>query len=144
MSDLSRVEQLLRNALGEDIYNVTPQSRVEALLVELNEHIEGLDASVDPEAIAGIVTGWLAENIHDGAAVDSSLSVAGAAAESKKVGNELSDLKEGLTVVSAKVSAIEEAEGLHKYGVSGIGQSASAPTARCISCVILLQRNYIP
>lgn len=96
MSDLSRVEQLLRNALGEDIYKVTPQSRVEVLLAQLNELIEGLDASVDPEAIAGIVTGWLAENIHDGAAVDSSLSVAGAAAESKKVGDELSDLKEGL------------------------------------------------
>ena len=99
MSDLSRVEQLLRNALGEDIYEVTPQSRVEALLVELNELIEGLAASVDPEAIAGIVTGWLAENIHDGAVVDSSLSVAGAAAESKKVGDELSDLKEGLTSI---------------------------------------------
>ena len=97
MSDLSRVERLLRNALGEDIYNVTPKSRVEALLVELNERIEGLDTSVNPEAIAGIVTGWLAENIHDGAVVDSSLSVAGAAAESKKVGDELSDLKEGLT-----------------------------------------------
>lgn len=38
MSDLSRVEQLLRNALGEDIYEVTPQSRVETLLVELIEH----------------------------------------------------------------------------------------------------------
>ena len=37
MSDLSRVEQLLRNVLGEDIYNVSPMSRVEALLVELNE-----------------------------------------------------------------------------------------------------------
>lgn len=96
MSDLSRVEQLLRNALGEDIYEVTPQSRVEILLAQLNELIEGLDTSVDPEAIASIVTGWLAENIHDGAVVDSSLSVSGAAAESKKVGDELSDLKEDL------------------------------------------------
>lgn len=43
MSDLSRVEQLLRNALGEDIYEVTPQSRIEALLVELNDLIEGMD-----------------------------------------------------------------------------------------------------
>lgn len=106
MSDLSRVEQLLRNALGEDIYNVTPQSRVEILLAQLNEHIEGLDTSVDPETIAGIVTGWLAENIHDGAVVDSSLSVAGAAAESKKVGDELSDLKEGLTQISAQIRVI--------------------------------------
>lgn len=42
MSDLTRVEQLLRNALGEDIYEVTPQSRVEILLAQLNELIEGL------------------------------------------------------------------------------------------------------
>ena len=40
MNDESRVEQLLRNALGEDIYNVTPQSRVEELLQQLNELIE--------------------------------------------------------------------------------------------------------
>ena len=41
---------------------------------------------------------------------------------------DIAQLKEDLTVVSAKVSAIEEAEGLHKYGVSGIGQSTSALT----------------
>ena len=41
---------------------------------------------------------------------------------------DIAQLKEDLTVVSEKVSAIEEAEGLHKYGVSGIGQSASALT----------------
>lgn len=97
MSDLSRVEQQLRNALGEGIYNVTPRSRVEILLAQLNELIEGLNTSVDPETIASIVTDWLAENIHDGAVVDTSLSVAGAAAESEKVGDELSDLKERLT-----------------------------------------------
>jgi len=106
MSDLSRVEQLLRNVLGEDVYEVTPQSRVEILLAQLNELIEGLDTSVDPEAIAGIVTGWLAENIHDGAVVDTSLSVAGAAAESKKVGDELSDLKEGLSALLPRVGAL--------------------------------------
>ena len=43
MSDLSRIEKLLRNALGEDIYEVTPQIRVEALLTELNDLIEGVD-----------------------------------------------------------------------------------------------------
>lgn len=61
MSDLSRVEQLLRNALGEDIYEVTPQSRVEVLLQQLNELIEDIGGgSVDPE----VITAWLAENIH--------------------------------------------------------------------------------
>lgn len=91
MSDLSRVEQLLRNALGEDIYEVTPQSRVEVLLQQLNELIEDIGGgSVDPE----VITAWLAENIHDGAVVDSSLTVEGAAADSKKTGTEISQLKE--------------------------------------------------
>lgn len=61
MSDLSRVEQLLRNALGEDIYNVTPQSRVEVLLAELNETIENMVVD-DPEAIRRIVETWLEEH----------------------------------------------------------------------------------
>lgn len=102
MSDLSRVEQLLRNALGEDIYEVTPQSRVEALLVELNELIEGISASVEPEELTPIITAWLAENIHDGAVVDASLSVAGAAAEAQKTGNEISQLKEDLNNYTGK------------------------------------------
>lgn len=59
MSDLSRVEQLLRNALGEDIYEVTPQSRVEELLQELNELIEGMGGSVSPEDIATAVAAYL-------------------------------------------------------------------------------------
>lgn len=106
MSDLSRVEQLLRNALGEDIYEVTPQSRVEELLAQLNELIEGISASVDPEELTPIVTAWLAENIHDGAVVDTSLSVAGAAAESKKTGDEISQLKEDLNAVNSNFTAV--------------------------------------
>ena len=105
MSDLSRVEQLLRNALGEDVYEVTPQSRVEELLVQLNELIEGISASVDPEELTSIVTAWLAENIHDGAVVDTSLSVAGAAAESKKTGEEIGQLKEDLTQLSDTIGS---------------------------------------
>lgn len=94
MSDESRVEQLLRNALGDDIYNVTPQSRVEELLQQLNELIEGIGGgSVDPE----VITAWLAENIHDGAVVDSSLTIAGAAADSKIVGDLTSTIKEDLS-----------------------------------------------
>ena len=104
MSDLSRVERLLRNALGEDIYEVTPQSRVEVLLQQLNEYIEGMGGgSVDPE----VITAWLAENIHDGAVVDSSLTVEGAAADAKKTGDELSTIKEDFTALVARVTALE-------------------------------------
>ena len=55
-------------------------------------------------------------------------SVQSSAAQIQTNADDISELKEDLTVVSEKVSAIEEAEGLHKYGVSGIGQSASALT----------------
>lgn len=102
MSDLSRVEQLLRNALGDDIYEVTPQSRVEVLLQQLNELIEDIGGgSVDPE----VITAWLAENIHDGAVIDSSLTVEGAAADSKKTGTEISQLKEDLSDMNTATSA---------------------------------------
>ena len=102
MSDLSRVEQLLRNALGEDIYEVTPQSRVEALLVELNELIEGMGGSVSPEDVATAVAAYLDEHPISPAniQVDTSLTIAGAAADAKKTGDELSELKSGLTSVS--------------------------------------------
>lgn len=103
MSDLSRVEQLLRNALGDDIYEVTPQSRVEVLLQQLNELIEDIGGgSVDPE----VITAWLAENIHDGAVIDSSLTVEGAAADSKKTGTEISQLKEDLSDVNAELADV--------------------------------------
>lgn len=108
MSDISRVEQLLRNALGEDIYEVTPQSRVEELLQQLNELIEDMGASVDPAVIEPIVTAWLEENIHDGSAavVDSSLTIAGAAADAKKTGDEISGLKSNLNDVNAEVASL--------------------------------------
>ena len=115
MGDISRVEQLLRNVLGEDVYEVTPQSRVEELLQDLNELIEGMGTSVDPTVIEQIVTDWLAENIHDGSAavVDSSLTIAGAAADAKKTGDEISDLKEnlsnlGLSVVDGAINITYE------------------------------------
>ena len=62
------------------------------------------------------------------AAENAAESVSASAAQIAQNTSDITELKEGLTVVSAKVSAIEEAEGLHKYGVSGIGQSASALT----------------
>lgn len=114
MSDTSRVEQLLRNALGEDIYEVTPQSRVEELLQQLNELIEDMDASVDPTVIESIVTAWLEENIHDGSAaiVDSSLTIAGAAADAKKTGDELSSVKENLNQVEGDVNSLKQYENI--------------------------------
>ena len=59
---------------------------------------------------------------------DTTLAVSGAPADAKKTGDELSDLKSALNSHEERLDAIEEAEGLHRYGVSGIGQSASALT----------------
>ena len=109
MSDLSRVEQLLRNALGEDVYEVTPQSRVEVLLAELNELIEGMGGgSVSPEDIATAVAAYLDEHLTNPTSppVDTSLAIAGAAADAKKTGDEISQLKEDLTQLSAQIRVI--------------------------------------
>ena len=96
MSDLSRVEQLLRNVLGEDIYNVSPMSRIEELLVQLNELIEDGGGSVSPEDIATSVSAYLDEHLTNptNPPIDTSLSIAGAAADAKKTGDEIGDLKE--------------------------------------------------
>lgn len=42
--------------------------------------------------------------------------------------NDITELKADLTDLTARVSDIEEEEGLHRYGVSGIGQAASQLT----------------
>lgn len=44
------------------------------------------------------------------------------------LGEELSTLKDDLTSLGDRVDAIEEADGLHRYGVSGVGQAAVALT----------------
>ena len=53
--------------------------------------------------------------------IDDTLTQTGKAADAKATGDRLNAL-------TIRVGAIEEAEGLHRYGVSGIGQSASALT----------------
>ena len=67
--------------------------------------------------------------------VDDTLTASGKAADAEKVGDELTDLKDALTGIetditdlTTRVDNIEEADGLHRYGVSGIGQAASALT----------------
>ena len=60
--------------------------------------------------------------------IDSTLAVSGKAADAKKTGDEITAVKADLSDIETRVSNIEEAEGLHKYGVSGIGSAASALT----------------
>lgn len=60
--------------------------------------------------------------------IDATLVNAGQAADAKKVGDEITNLKDDLNDLTTRVSDIEEEEGLHRYGVSGIGQAASQLT----------------
>ena len=80
---------------------------------------EALD-SVTPAKIVEATEEWLAENFTT-PPVDTTLTIQNAAADAKATGDAISSL-------TSRVDAIEEAEGLHKYGVSGIGQSAAALT----------------
>lgn len=56
--------------------------------------------SVSPEAIASAVSDWLGENVDPdtGYVIDDSLTIADAAADAKKVGDELTDLKSAFEV----------------------------------------------
>ena len=45
-----------------------------------------------------------------------------------QLSEDVSDLKDDFTSLESRVDAIEEADGLHRYGVSGVGQSAVALT----------------
>lgn len=49
-------------------------------------------------------------------------------ADYSQLSNDVTDLKTAMSAANKRLDAIEEAEGLHRYGVSGIGQSASALT----------------
>lgn len=68
-------------------------------------------------------TAWTSGGVYNAAAVetDTTLTHSGEAADAKATGDAIDSLKEDLT-------QIKEAEGLKRYGVSGIGQSASALT----------------
>lgn len=60
--------------------------------------------------------------------IDDTLTQTGKAADAKKVGDEIDSLKGDLNQLADRVDTIEEEEGLHRYGVSGIGQAASQLT----------------
>lgn len=105
---------------SEETPTPAEQSLIDQLLEQLNQGVEAAEAAADQagEAAETAVAGM----------IDDTLTIQGKAADAKKTGDEISQLKSDFTVVSGRVDAIEEAEGLHRYGVSGIGQAASALT----------------
>ena len=96
---MSRYETYLRKIAGEDvdISNMPePSDRYEYYLKQIAENGGG---SVDPEEIAEIVTDWLDDHVdpETGYVIDDTLLVEGAAADAKKVGDELTDVKSAFT-----------------------------------------------
>lgn len=92
----SRSEQYLAKiAGGEGDLPARPESRIEQYLDYIAEN-GGLPSK---EEVAEAVTDWMEENIHEDPTVviDDSLSVEGAAADAKKTGDEITDLKSALT-----------------------------------------------
>lgn len=65
--------------------------------------------SVVTDPVATTASTWLGQHIQEGYAVDDSLTVAGAAADAKKTGDEITDLKSqfdelGLSVVNGAIN----------------------------------------
>lgn len=91
----SRSEQYLAKIAGQSTtLPEAPNSRVEQYLDYIAEN-----GTVSEEEIAEQVSDWLEENIHEDPTVviDSSLSVSGAAADAKTVGDDIADIKTALT-----------------------------------------------
>lgn len=105
---------------SEETPTPAEQSLIDQLLEQLNQGVEAAEAAADQAGAA-------AETAVAGM-IDDTLTIQGKAADAKATGDEITQLKSDFTVVSGRVDAIEEAEGLHRYGVSGIGQAASALT----------------
>lgn len=86
-------------------------------LNRLEEGVAGLYSDVSEiqeelgEGVGEYVTDWLDEHVDPvGAAVvvDNTLTIEGAAADAKKTGDEISDLKDGLSDMDDRVTALEE------------------------------------
>lgn len=123
---MSRYETYLRKIAGEDIdiSNMPePSDRIEGYLKTIAENGTG----VDPEEIAEIVTDWLDDHVdpETGYVIDNTLLVEGAAADAKKVGDEIADLKSAITQLDGAVEELEQGS------LSALGATAGqVPTAK--------------
>jgi len=107
---MSRYETYLRKIAGEDvdISNMPePSDRYEYYLKQIAENGGG---QIDPEDIAEIVTDWLDDHVdpETGYVIDNTLLVEGAAADAKKVGDEVADLKSAINKLDGSLTRITE------------------------------------
>ena len=100
---ITREEQFLAAAAGEDVQTPEPITRTEQYLAKIAEGIQ-----VDPEEIKQDVEDWLEDNIdpETGYVIDNTLSIANAAADAKKVGDELADVKSAINPAYENIAVV--------------------------------------
>lgn len=100
-------------ALGVKL-NGLPAMIDDQIDAKLNDLPAMIDDQIDTkfgDSIGDEVTSWLDENVDpvgSAVVVDGTLSIVGAAADAKKTGDEISDLKDGLTAVESDVTDLKE------------------------------------
>ena len=120
---ITREEQFLAAAAGEDVQTPEPITRTEQYLAKIAEG----GGQVDPEEIKQDVEDWLEDNIdpETGYVIDNTLSIANAAADAKAVGDELTDVKSAITQLDGAVEELEQGS------LSALGATAGqVPTAK--------------
>lgn len=107
-------------ALSEEVDTELP-----LLQEQINDISEDIDTQID-EKIPPEVSSWLTEHVDpvgSAVVVDDSLTIQGAAADAKKTGDEISDLKDGLTEIS------ENYDNLYNYDLVQLGKNWTGGSA---------------
>lgn len=91
-------------------------TRFESEIEEYSEKVDDYSDKVDDieTNVGGYVTDWLDEHVDpvgSAVVVDNTLSITGAAADAKKVGDELTDVKSDLSDMDDRVTALEQGGG---------------------------------
>lgn len=106
---ITRAEQYLASIAGQGTtLPAQPVTRVEQYLDYIAKNGGGGGGNVDPSVVVEAVEDWLDEHVDPdtGYVIDDTLSVTGAAADAKKTGDEISDLKSSLSPLASKSDII--------------------------------------
>lgn len=135
----SRTEQYLAKIAGQTAsLPEAPGSRVEQYLDYIAEN-----ETVSKEEITEQVSTWLSENIHEDPTVviDKSLSVEGAAADAKAVGDEIADLKADLNKAESVMT--EAKYGFEYGGIDRTNGELAENTIRARSVLMPIATNQV-
>lgn len=102
-----------------DAINVLNSTTVKSVNNQTPDNDGNVDVAVDQTLVDNAVEDWLDEHISQGYAVDDTLSVVGAAADAKKTGDEVAELKNALSEYSKIVETEEDTAELYIADASG-------------------------